>query len=175
MTWIDSRAAGARAALMTMTLAVTGCAIVQPGHDTQTDTATVQYVIDGDTVGVVDQDGVEERVRVLGINAPEDSDREVGCGGPEATTAAVELLDEQTIELRADGHQPDRDKYGRLLRHLTLADGRDFAETMLTKGHAARYTSAATDRDTGLRAAEWQARQAKVGIWATPGCADATQ
>lgn len=153
-------------------LAILCLSACSPTTELEQDTRTVEYVIDGDTVVVVDQDGTEERVRVLGINAPEDSDREVGCGGPEATAAAVELLDDQTVELRTDSRQPDRDKYDRELRHLTLPDGRDFAETMLTEGQAARYTSTSTDRDAPLRAAEQKARQTKTGIWATPGCAD---
>jgi micrococcal nuclease len=48
--------------------------------------ATVVYVTDGDTIGV-EVDGVEERVRLIGIDTPETKkpDTPVQCFGPEAT------------------------------------------------------------------------------------------
>ena len=89
-----------------------GCATsspsLPPGH------ARVARVVDGDTV-VVDLDGHERTVRLLGIDTPETHhpDRPVECHGPEAAARLGELLPPGT-EVRLERDVEPLDRYGRL-------------------------------------------------------------
>jgi endonuclease YncB( thermonuclease family) len=105
--------------------------------------ATIDHVYDGDTpicsfialglgVGLV-----SARVRVNGINAPENSTTE----GQAATAFAKTLAAPgDTVTLISPGPLGRRDNYGRVLASVTLADGRDWAEEMVAAGHAGTYT-----------------------------------
>lgn len=87
----------------------------------------VSRVIDGDTFEV----SGGQRVRVLGIDSCE-----VGTpGGQQAAAEARRLLTGARVTLRAEPGSPDRDQYGRLLRYVTLPDGRDFGREMVGHGH----------------------------------------
>jgi micrococcal nuclease len=77
--------------------------------------ALVTYVADGDTI-VVDLNGVEERVRYIGIDTPEVGDP---CGD-EATQANRLLVNGQMVRLEKD--ISERDRYGRLLRYVYVGD-----------------------------------------------------
>ena len=89
--------------------------------------ATVVYVIDGDTIDVelAGSEGGEpkrERVRLIGIDAPESANYDEALNTPEgalATAHARELLSEgATVYLQTD--TTEHDKYGRLLRYVWL-------------------------------------------------------
>lgn len=75
----------------------------------------VTNVVDGDTIDV-EIDGVEYRVRYVGINTPE---RDEVCYS-DATAANAALVDGQTVRLVAD--TSDTDRYGRLLRYVYVGD-----------------------------------------------------
>ncbi len=70
--------------------------------------AMVSYVLDGDTI----QLSTKERVRLIGINAPEVGQK---CSS-EATSKLKELVLEKKVMLERDTE--DKDKYGRLLRYV---------------------------------------------------------
>lgn len=72
-------------------------------------------VTDGDTL-VVQQGGVEERVRLLGIDTPERGQ----CGYDEATAAMAATVASGTVTLVV-GSSDDRDQYDRLLRYVDVA------------------------------------------------------
>jgi micrococcal nuclease len=134
--------------------------------------ALVVRVVDGDTL-VVDLDGREERVRLIGINTPESVDprRPVQCFGKEASVAAKALLDGQTVGLEDDTTQGSRDTNGRLLRYVWLRDGRMANLEQLTRGFAAEYTFDTPYRYRDVfRAAQRQARDAGVGLWSPATC-----
>lgn len=104
----------------------------------------VVHVIDGDTL-IVERDGSEERVRLLGIDAPETA-RQGQPGEPcadEATALTQELIaaaaDE--VEVISDSSQPDEDRYGRTLAYVE-ADGQDVSAELLRAGLAEVYESA---------------------------------
>lgn len=101
----------------------------------------VDRVVDGDTLYVT-ANGQRFGIRVIGIDTPETKHPRVGveCYGPEASARAKELLDGQTVRISTDITQGNKDKYGRLLRHVTLSDGTDFGQRMLATGHATEYT-----------------------------------
>ena len=84
-------------------------------------TATVNYVVDGDTVDVI-ANGEAQRVRLIGIDAPESVNSNDALNteeGEEAAEYLRSLLDEgEAVYLQAD--QEDRDRYNRLLRYLWI-------------------------------------------------------
>ncbi len=95
-------------------------------------TATVNRVVDGDTVDV----SGFGRVRVKGIDAPEVGE----CGHDEATERLAQLVLGRQVSL-VPGGRDDRDRYDRLLRYLDLG-GTDAGRDLIGAGLAvARYDS----------------------------------
>jgi micrococcal nuclease len=84
-----------------------------------TEMGTVVNVVDGDTIDVV-VDGVEMRVRYIGMDTPE-----VHSGvewlGPEAAAANAELVEGREVVLEKDVSETDQ--YGRALRYVWVQDG----------------------------------------------------
>lgn len=117
-----------------ITEAMTTPAASQPGY-------VVVSVVDGDTVRVRPGGaGSEQRVRLIGIDAPETGT----CEAAAATSALEALVLNRTVTLTMGGDGEDVDPYGRLLRYLdTTADtSGDAGLAMITDGHAiARYDS----------------------------------
>lgn len=130
--------------------------------------ASVEYVIDGDTLDIV-IGGQTERVRLIGVDAPESVSRETPdqCFGAEASDALRSLLPEGT-EVRLSKDAEARDRYGRLLAYVHRADDDLFVNRWLLDGGYAdavffepntTYRSPFTDaRDAAQRAG--------VGLWA---------
>lgn len=79
--------------------------------------ATLVRVVDGDTIWVR-LNGSIEKVRYLGINAPESDTR---CG-KEAARVHRRLVQGKRLRLVRDTDVSDKDAYGRLLRYV-YADG----------------------------------------------------
>ena len=81
-------------------------------------------VIDGDTLSVRISDGSEEKVRLIGVDAPESksSDEAENCPeGEQAEAHLKETLPKGTrIWLSKD--TSERDRYGRLLRYVWLEE-----------------------------------------------------
>lgn len=123
-------------------------------------TYPVLRVVDGDTVNVR-VGGQDETVRILGINAPETDQ----CWGSEATRAAARLLDGAAVTLVADPTQSDRDRYGRLLRYVGLADGTDVGRQLVEDGDADERTyDGEYARQGDYRAADAAAAAAGRGL-----------
>ena len=132
--------------------------------------AVVEHVTDGDTI-VVSVAGIRERVRYIGLDAPEVADAQEGtpaeCGGDAARLANAALVDGREVVLERDAS--DRDRFGRLLRHVWVesADGWFLVgERLVSTGAVeARSYPPDTARDDQLDAAERQARDGSLGIW----------
>ena len=83
--------------------------------------ATVERVVDGDTL-IVDLNGEEERVRLIGVDTPEsvhpDESRNSAAGvdASEHTKSIVSVGDEVFLQQDVS----DSDKYDRLLRYVWL-------------------------------------------------------
>src|SRR5699024_8064998 len=79
----------------------------------------VLSVYDGDTIAV-SIDGVKERVRIIGIDAPElaRNGQPAGCFAQESASQMQSMVQSQRVHLVADPTQADRDRYDRLLRHV---------------------------------------------------------
>lgn len=97
--------------------------------------ATVTSVADGDTVRVRLASGQGERVRLIGIDAPETGD----CLSRQATAAARRLALGRDVTLLGDGTQATRDRYGRLLAYVWLPGGHDLGFRMIALGLARVY------------------------------------
>jgi micrococcal nuclease len=126
-------------------------------------------VADGDTI-TVDIEGTRERIRLIGIDAPE-----VGgtpeCFGDEASVYAKGMLSGAAVGLVPDPTQDDRDRYGRLLRYVVLADGTDFGAQLLQLGYAHEYTyDNPYQRQATYRTAESTAHSADRGLWSPDTC-----
>jgi micrococcal nuclease len=132
--------------------------------------ALVARVVDGDTV-IVTRGGREERVRYIGVDAPELASSESGapaeCGAVAAAEANRALVEGMAVELERD--VSDRDRFGRLLRHAWIvADGeRALVAALLARTGAveARSYPPDTRHDERLDAAESLARSEAAGIW----------
>ncbi len=127
----------------------------------------VVSVTDGDTIKVR-IGGTTEKVRVIGIDTPELSGGE--CYAQQAASKMQSLVQSKQVRLTRDATQDDRDRYGRLLRHVALADGRQVAKILIAGGFGEEYTyDEPYAGRAAYRAAEEAARQAGRGIWSS-GC-----
>lgn len=124
-------------------------------------------VFDADTILVQLAGGTHERVRLLGVDAPEVKGyREAEPGGEEAKARARELLGSGPVRLETDATADDRDGYGRLLRYVRLPDGRDLGRTLIEEGYARAYRRFTYGRKKEYLSHESQAREQRRGLWA---------
>lgn len=120
-------------------------------------------VSDGDTIKVL-VDGRTERVRLIGIDTPELSSG--GCYAQQATSKMQSLVQSRSVVLTADPGQDDRDRYGRLVRHVSLEDGRLVAGLLIEGGFGREYTyDGEYEHQSDYRTKESRARQARTGLW----------
>ena len=125
----------------------------------------VLSVYDGDTMRVRVK-GTSERVRIIGLDAPELNPKE--CFGQESASKMQSLAQSRTVWIAADSTQDDRDRYGRLLRHVYDSSGTSLAETMIRGGFATEYTYArAYAGQAAHRRAEATAKSNGRGIWSS--------
>lgn len=139
--------------------ACSGSAVAPETTDDGRPAAEVVQVVDGDTIEVRLPDGRLERVRLIGIDAPETGEP----GSQEATERLAELVEGEQI--RMEGDVSDRDRFDRLLRYVMVGDV-FVNETLVEEGLAAavRYPPD-TARAQTLEAAESHARAARSGLW----------
>lgn len=124
--------------------------------EAQTETCTVAFVLDGDTLNC--RNG--ERIRLLLVDSPER-----GPFGTLARNALATLLPTGS-EIRLEFDEESRDSRGRLLAYVFLADGRMVNEMLVRQGYAFLKPSVVNRRHSArLRAAESTARQQRLGVW----------
>lgn len=125
----------------------------------------VNRVVDGDTI-ILDIDGTNERVRLIGIDAPEsvhpDAERNVEYGKI-SSAYTTSMLDEHDVYIELDVEE--RDQYGRLLAYVYL-DGTMFNKLLLQKGHAVVSTYPPNVKYVDdLTALQEEARENGDGLW----------
>ncbi len=127
---------------------------------------TLLRVVDGDTIWVRMPGGSEEKVRYIGIDAPEVAHEDTNAEylGDTATAQNALLLGSESLSLELDVEE--RDPYGRLLAYVwageTLVN-----ERLVLDGYARAHDYPPNlSRQPRLREAERKARAAKVGLWA---------
>lgn len=129
-------------------------------------TGTVHAITDGDTLTLTDR----TRVRLLGLDAPElsrENQREQPLA--RAARAHLESLAPPGTSLRLRTDAQDRDRYGRLLAHAYLPDGRNLSAELLRAGLGELLVLAPNVWQADcLAEAEARARRAGRGVWALP-------
>lgn len=118
-------------------------------------------VIDGDTVEVIPTNGGKsERVRLLGIDAPESS-QEYGI---KAKATLLQCIGDKIVNIE----WVERDKYDRLVGKV-IADKTDCNLHQVNVGsawHYKQYASSQTELDRALYSnAEVNARRNRLGLW----------
>ncbi len=133
------------------------------------ESGVVERCVDGDTLIVRFDDGTAERVRLIGANTPETvkPNSPVEPFGPEASAFTKRRVEEASgaVRLVADGDR--RDKYGRRLAFVYLADSEISLNEELTRAGFARAQTQyrfSDEMKRRLEAAEDAARREKLGI-----------
>lgn len=141
--------------------------------------AQVVRVVDGDTI-VVNIDGKEEKVRLIGIDTPESrlnsrahlQEKELGKDaevvvelGKKAKEFTASVLESSSkVFLEFDIQQ--RDKYGRLLAYVYLPDGRMLNKEIICNGYGMPLTIPPnTKYEKEFIDCFQKARQEKKGLW----------
>ena len=128
--------------------------------------ARVTHVSDGDTVSL---SGIG-KVRLVGIDTPE------VYGGAECYGAAASRFTERVLRPGTSvryrlGREP-RDRYGRALAYVWLADGTLFNGVLAERGYATPLTIPPNDDYASeFVAAARRARRAARGLWSSAVCA----
>ena len=148
---------------------------------------------DGDSFVVIGPSGNHERVRAIGIDAPESSDNPrlrrqtekeedraavIEMGHAASAHAASLLETGSALHLVFDPANTatrHRDRYGRLLAYVYILDasgrrGTFFNERMISDGYARLMSGFPYDERmrTRFRAAEEDARREARGLWSEP-------
>jgi micrococcal nuclease len=121
----------------------------------------VVYVIDGDTV-VLDN---HERVRLLGINAPEINSKyhRGEFFGKESQKYLKQRLEGKEVTLKMGAET--RDKYGRLLAYIYLPDGTFINEELVKMGYAETFRSKPCEYREAFLKLEEEAKASQLGMW----------
>ncbi len=128
-------------------------------------TGFVVRVFDGDTL-LVRIEGRYEKVRLVGIDTPEKDGPYTTLEpyGNEATARTMELALKKVVKLSYGGSTM-RDKYKRLLAHVTLPDGRILNEILLNEGFAEAYRKFSYTNKEKYLELERRARKKCKGLW----------
>ncbi len=158
------------AVLLLAVLALVGLCGFGCSSDTATPPSRIEVsllrVVDGDTIWVRMPDGTEEKVRYIGIDAPEVAHEGTRAEylGEEASARNARLLGSDRVSLELDVEE--RDPYGRLLAYVWA--GEVFVnERLVLDGYAQAHDYPPNlSRQPQLREAERKAKAAQVGLWA---------
>lgn len=130
-------------------------------------TATATHIVDGDTfdVRLLDGSAITERIRLIGIDAPE-----LHSNNPNQMMLAKrsrdflrERIEGETITLDI-GADP-RDAYGRVLAYATTEEGDSIQEMLLREGLASAYLRFAFAKESEFIGYQREAQEAGAGVW----------
>ena len=123
----------------------------------------VSYVIDGDTFILENN----QRVRMIGINAPETAHPRYGKKGQPYGNQSRERLrkfiDGKDVTLK-DGRELF-DRFGRRLAYVYLPDGTFVNREMVREGYAETFRKFPFEYKSDFLELERAAKQAKSGMW----------
>ena len=150
---------------LTLIQVLLACGLASPGADADSRRVQVRWVDDGDSIVV----SGGERVRYLGINAPEiaHKDEPGEPFGNEARAFNKKLVQGRHIFLEVGEQQ--RDRYGRLLAFVFLEDGTFVNGKLVRQGYAHLLRKQPKLRYwERLLSLQRRALQEKRGIWSLP-------
>ncbi len=125
---------------------------------------TVERVISGDTIQIRPAIEGINKVRLIGIDAPETGGQPFG---DPAAAQANSIIGGRKVALGFDTRKTDES--GRLLAYVRLPGGDLFNEFMVRAGYAQVAISPPNVRfEEELRAAQREARESNIGIWGLP-------
>jgi micrococcal nuclease len=131
---------------------------------------TITSVVDGDTLKIRTDKGVNTTMRVIGIDTPETRKPgvPVECGGKEATAFMTRLAKGKRGVIIADRTQDSVDKYGRALGYIQVG-GRDLGLALVRAGWADVYIyrDVPFARTARYQSAQAQAKAQVLGVFAS--------
>lgn len=125
----------------------------------------VTRVVDGDTI-IVDFNGKEERVRLIGVDTPESVHPDAAKNLPEGKLVSQFTKDKlEGKEVALEFDVQERDHYGRLLAYVWFG-GETFNKILLREGYAQVATYPPNVKYVeDFTAIQNQARENKKGLW----------
>ncbi len=120
--------------------------------------ARIVGVIEGDTIKVITAEGVTERVRLWGVDAPE-LDQPYGRRARQFVTGSIGA----TVTIAWE----TRDRYGRIIGEVLYPSGAELAHLLLDYG-LAWWDSTAAPEESVLEQKQAKARESHKGLWFDP-------
>jgi micrococcal nuclease len=126
----------------------------------------VSYAVDGDTIAV-DMAGVTEKIRFIGVDTPETHkpNTPVQCYGVIAADYTKSHTEHLNVRLESDPINQDRDRYGRLLRYVYLADGTLWNAELVRQGYGRALTAFPFTKLKEFEAYQNEAITNNRGLW----------
>lgn len=136
----------------------------------QNEWVEVSKFVDGDTFWITNVKGQQERIRLIGVDAPESrrsGRKEIGFYGREASAYVERMLDGKKIRLEYDVGKYDR--YKRTLAYVYLQDGTFLNAHLVENGYAMVMTVPPNVKYADLFVRlQKEARKKKKGLWSIP-------
>jgi micrococcal nuclease len=127
----------------------------------------ISKFVDGDTFWITDRYGKPEKIRLIGIDAPEarrSGRKEIEHFGKEASAYVEQLLQGKSVRLEFDVSKYDR--YKRTLAYVYLEDGTFLNAHLVKEGYATVMTVPPNVRYAELFLnLQWEARERRRGLW----------
>ena len=131
----------------------------------------VTRVVDGDTI--ILESG--ERVRLLGVNAPEVNSpkKSIEAFGKEASEFTRRMVEGKLVRVEADQPASKTDKHSRILAYVFLPDGTHVNAEIIRQGYGFAESSwPPLKYEYEFRRLEQEAREKRRGLWALVGKRD---
>ncbi len=125
---------------------------------------TVVSILGSERLGVRLSTGKRERVRLIGVDAPEPGE----CFGGAATARLRTFARGKRVVLTGDARQPRRDGRGDLQAYATIRKRVDLGGSLIGGGFAKMRAGAFAKRST-YRLLQTVARSHRLGLWARCG------
>ena len=129
--------------------------------------AQVVRIVDGDTIQVIDSNGIKFKIRLLGIDTPELKQR----FGYESSLSLKKIIDGKSVIIisKPENNKPyTLGRYKRIIGKIIL-NGKDINLEMVQKGMAWHYKKYIKSQNVEDRQsynnAEQDARLNKIGLW----------
>ena len=127
----------------------------------------VMKISDGDTFWIYKENGEGEKIRLIGVDAPESRKafkKEVGFYGKESKEFLTNLLNGRKVKLDYDINRTDQ--YGRTLAYVYLEDGTFLNAELVRQGYARVMTIPPNVKYADLFVKlEREARENNRGLW----------